>query len=113
KDPRRRYRTAGDVADELRRFLNREPIKARPVSPQERALKWARRRPAVAALIAVCFAAFTVVSWQLVAYIGLHRDTDALRRDAERRLTQSSLDRALEQLNQGDTARGMLGLTHA
>src|SRR5262249_19602171 len=38
KDPRRRYRSAGEVADDLRRFLAREPIQARPASLVERAL---------------------------------------------------------------------------
>src|SRR5262245_53785795 len=42
-----------------------------------------------------------------------HRETDALRREAERGLTLFHLDRALALLNQGDTARGMLGLAHA
>jgi tetratricopeptide (TPR) repeat protein len=54
KQPRKRYRTAALLADDLRRFLNREPIHARPVGPLERAWKWARRRPAWAALIGVC-----------------------------------------------------------
>src|SRR5262249_644284 len=38
--------------DDLRRFQNGEPIEARPVGPLERGLKWARRRPAVATLLA-------------------------------------------------------------
>src|SRR5262249_54055566 len=32
KEPERRYQTAGDFAADLRRFRNREPIQARPVS---------------------------------------------------------------------------------
>ena len=57
KDPKKRYETAEALADDLRAFLAREPIKARPVGVGERAWKWARRRPAVAALVAVCVAA--------------------------------------------------------
>jgi hypothetical protein len=51
KEPRRRYGSAREVADELARFLAGEPIMARPATRAERAVKWARRRPAIAALL--------------------------------------------------------------
>src|SRR5262249_8428541 len=52
KEPGRRYATAEELADDLRRYLNGEPIKARPVGNLERAVAWARRKPAVAGLSA-------------------------------------------------------------
>jgi len=52
KEPARRYASALELADDLGRFLAREPIRARPVSWLERSAKWAKRRPAVAALLA-------------------------------------------------------------
>ncbi len=52
KDPARRYATAGELAADLERFLNHEPIQARPLSRLERGLRWARRRPARAAALA-------------------------------------------------------------
>ncbi|MBM4072136.1 MAG: hypothetical protein FJ271_24900 [Planctomycetes bacterium] len=53
KEPKKRYESAASLADDLGRFLRDEPIRARPVSWWEQARKWARRRPAAAALIAV------------------------------------------------------------
>ncbi|MGD0094371.1 MAG: SUMF1/EgtB/PvdO family nonheme iron enzyme, partial [Planctomycetota bacterium] len=53
KEPAKRYASAHELASDLRRFLNHEPIVARASSPWEKAAKWAKRRPAAAALIGV------------------------------------------------------------
>lgn len=53
KTPQKRYASAQEIAEDLRRFLNNEPIVARPVSLWEKTVKWAKRRPAFAALIGV------------------------------------------------------------
>jgi WD40 repeat protein len=68
KEPARRYASAEALAEDLRRFLRQEPIRARPVGAQERAWKWARRRPLSAALLAgivlVTVLGFAGVTWQ-------------------------------------------------
>jgi serine/threonine-protein kinase len=53
KDPRRRYASAGELADDLDRWLAGRAILARPVGPAARALKWARRYPERAGLVAI------------------------------------------------------------
>jgi hypothetical protein len=52
KEPHRRYATAAELAGDLRRFLEGQPITARPVGTVERAWRWSRRHPAAAALVA-------------------------------------------------------------
>ena len=61
KSPKRRYATAGDLADDLRHFLDHEPIRARPVSIGERAIRWARQHPAWTGLGAGLLVAMSVL----------------------------------------------------
>jgi WD40 repeat protein len=50
RDPAHRYASASELADDLRRFVDDEPIRARRASPAERLARWCRRNPAVAML---------------------------------------------------------------
>jgi formylglycine-generating enzyme required for sulfatase activity/predicted Ser/Thr protein kinase len=60
KDRGRRYQTAADLADDLRRVREHEPIKARPVGAHVRVARWAQRNPLVAASLALTFAILAV-----------------------------------------------------
>jgi WD40 repeat protein/tRNA A-37 threonylcarbamoyl transferase component Bud32 len=77
KEPHKRYATALELADDLMRFRTGESIRARPVSMWERSVKWARQRPAIAALLALVVLTtvlgFAGVTWQL-------RQTEEARR---------------------------------
>jgi hypothetical protein len=52
KDRNRRYATAKDLADDLRRFLHFEPIRARPIGRLLRLRRWGQRHPAASVTIA-------------------------------------------------------------
>src|SRR5262249_30196175 len=84
KDPRQRYGTAQELADDLQRWLGGRPILARPVPGWERAWKWARRRPALAGLAAAVLVALLAGTTSAVLY-GLyeHQKAQAREREAE------------------------------
>jgi WD40 repeat protein/serine/threonine protein kinase/tetratricopeptide (TPR) repeat protein len=65
--PRHRYQTANDLADELGRFLAGEPILARAIGPAERAVRWCRRKPWIAALSAT--AVMSLVTGTIVSTV--------------------------------------------
>jgi TolB-like protein/predicted Zn-dependent protease len=56
RDPRARYRSAGELADDLERWLHGHSIIARPVSPPVHLWRWVRRNPLVAQMAALLLA---------------------------------------------------------
>ena len=68
REPGRRYQTAAELADDLQRFVDDEPIRARRASPAERLGRWCRRNPVVAglaaALVLVVLIGFAGVTWK-------------------------------------------------
>jgi eukaryotic-like serine/threonine-protein kinase len=84
KEPGERFATAQELADDLRRFLADQPIRARKPSLANRAAKWARRhRPVVAAAAVAVVAA--VVALAVSAVLISRERADAVRqRDAAR-----------------------------
>src|SRR6266545_1167522 len=67
KDPKRRYSSALALAEDLERWLRREPIEARHAGVLTRGQKWVRRKPAIAGVIALSLtlaAAIGVIFWK-------------------------------------------------
>jgi eukaryotic-like serine/threonine-protein kinase len=87
KDPQRRYASAEELARDLERWLAGETIQARPSTRWERTVKWARRRPAASALIAV--SALSLVA--LLALAGFLWHNAELRAEAVQDLAQAHL----------------------
>lgn len=73
KEPRRRYVSAASLADDCRRFLDGQPIHARPIGGIGIATRWCRRKPALAALSACVVVLLTaLVCGSLVSSFRLH-----------------------------------------
>jgi WD40 repeat protein len=92
KLPDRRYPGAEALAGDLRRWLGGEPILARPVSAWERGWRWARRRPAVAGLLA---ALVLVIAGSLAGLTALWRKAESRREAAEHAQAEESRARDL------------------
>ena len=113
KNPQQRYDSAGALADELERWLNHEPITARPVSVGGKMVRWCRRNPALAAVIAL--AASVVITLSSIYYVNLtaeHEQTVAAlgREQNARRQTEVQSERAKDALasSQYEQARAVL-----
>jgi serine/threonine-protein kinase len=113
KEPHRRYGSALELAEDLRRFLQGMPIKARPVGLIERGSRWVRRRPALASsfaagLLLAAALIVAVVWWHgqrtaleatAVAYAEADlRESDRLRDKGEFETSGAVLERARDRL---------------
>jgi tetratricopeptide (TPR) repeat protein len=107
KEPHKRYAFADDLADDLGRFLRREPVVARRVRLWERAAKWARRRPAVAGLAGLLVALgllLAVGGWVIAAQQARTLDAEKKRQEAEKKRQEA------EKKRQADARAEVLGL---
>ncbi len=117
RDAAQRYQTADELADDLERFLNDQPIRARRSSVRERAAKWVRRHPAVTLLLACVVATALVglggVLWQWRnAVAALGREQAALvqaKRDRARAEDEAKKARQ-EAAASRDVAEVLMGL---
>jgi WD40 repeat protein/tRNA A-37 threonylcarbamoyl transferase component Bud32 len=95
KNAERRYRTAGDLAAELNRWLRGEPILARPLSRPERLWRWCQRNPLAFAVYALAFAVVFVL---VVSLMRIDRE----RSRARQQLVLNYAQRGTGLLSAGD-----------
>src|SRR5262249_30288415 len=82
KEPSQRYPDAEALADDLRHYLEGRPVRARPAGRAERFVKWVRRRPAAAGLLAALVLLTFLVAGLFVVDYG-RRASDRQRERAE------------------------------
>jgi len=86
RDPAARYQTAGELADDLRRFTEDRPIRARRASWREQGWRWCRRNPAVAGLLATVVLLLTVIAGSGLAWsVRLSAALEDTRTEEERK----------------------------
>jgi serine/threonine protein kinase len=119
RDPAHRYQTPAEMAEDLKRFVEDRPVRARRISTAEQFWRWCRRNPLPAGLLAgivlVFLAGFVGVSWQLRQTEAARQDeknqrgrADALRQAAEtaRDEAKQSAKRAEEEATRANEQKG-------
>jgi serine/threonine-protein kinase len=118
KDAERRYGSALALAEDLERFLRGEPIRARRVGMAEHLTKWARRRPAAAALVGVSAAAALGLLGGDVWFTaqlrreGNHAKEERDKAQAQQQLARQNLRKACDAVEQMLTRIGEERLSH-
>jgi serine/threonine protein kinase/WD40 repeat protein len=132
RDPAHRYQTPAEMAEDLKRFIEDRPIKARRASETEKFLRWCRRNPLPASLLAgivlVFLAGFAGVFSQWRVAETARQDeknqrgrAEALRQSAETARDEANqtrnaaarqaagllLDRGIEDARGGEPARAL------
>ncbi len=110
KDPKARYRSAEAMAEDLRRFVADEPIRARQVSAPERYWRWARRNKGIAILggvLTVVLVATSVISLvameQFRAQAGAQRTLAAEEAGARQKADEANASLRAAQVELGGT----------
>jgi len=101
--PEKRYATAGELADDLQRFLDERPIRARRVGLLEHGWRWCKRNKLTAAL-GFLLAASAFAFWSGLTYVTMsdNRETHRLYAEkiSETERAQKNLDLALQAFDQ-------------
>ncbi|HBI45084.1 MAG TPA: hypothetical protein DDY78_19830 [Planctomycetales bacterium] len=116
KNPAERYTTAQEMADDLRRFLDDKPIRARRPSWRQVAIKWVRRhRTATWASTAVLLVTVALAGafgvWRLQQLAAAEREAEVALQEAGRLQDEEEWSEALLTIRRAETLRntGLLG----
>ena len=133
KDPKQRYGSAGALAEDLQRFIEDEPIKARRVSRTERLWRWCRRHPAQAAasllaLLVLVALATLAVGYSFVLRLRQEQErthlaledatnqralTAEAQHQSQRLSARLALERGLSLCQQGNTGQGLIWMARS
>lgn len=107
REPERRYESAGDLAEDLQRFLDDRPIRARRVSPLEHGWRWCRRNPALASVSVLALTLLVMVATGMS--FGYYHRTRALATEtALREKSDANLRKSDENLRLAADAFGAI-----
>jgi serine/threonine protein kinase/WD40 repeat protein/tetratricopeptide (TPR) repeat protein len=123
--PAHRYQTPAEMAEDLKRFVEDRPVRARRTSAAEKLWRWCRRNPLptslLAAIVLVVLAGFAGVAWQWRVAEAARDDEKSQRGRAEaardeakdarnaaaRQAAGLLLDRGIEDARGGEPARAL------
>ena len=117
KDPARRYPSAEDLAEDLHRFLNDQPIEARPTGWWGRSVKWMRRHPTMTIVAFVLFVAvLSLLTMGLVYHLRMEtafEETQKYAEDSRQNLIRLHVAQGSSAMNAGDGITALLWFTEA
>lgn len=101
KDTNRRYGTASSFAEDIQRFLNHEPIQARPAGVVLRLTRWMQRNMAVAGAVSLLFVVLVTALYQVNSERNQAEDSEqlAVERLVETQVAQRRAEEAEKDLS--------------
>ena len=106
KEPDRRYKSALDLAEDLRRWRENEPIQARPVGRIERVRRWVQRKPALAGSLAA--AVVLLIAASAFFFYGIGASGRAETESRLRNAAETAQRQAESERGRAETARAAL-----